>query len=388
MYNLWITEYERTEPLFATTKNIMPQNTEVGRAIDITDLVDIFEAREGDVEHIIGKTGQGKTYEATRRALKFLREGNTVYTTWRLNLPDVFDERESLWAVLKNILLFRKNFYRFDYRKNWHFVNLDDYLQTEGKNIGVFDTEKFATLLATRTDCVFMLDEGQDVFDSHQRAGKIARQSITRTRHMHKKLIIISQRAQAVDITARGNVSWFYKCEVRQYPFLPKFFKVYMTDEIDESNNYPIWVRHNSIGDVVWRAEVYHSGFARKAVYDAYDSWYMRKNMIKSQELHLKGYALTGREKLGLLWGLIRHKRPPTELSTHTKIPLKLAVKSDNLVHKIPVKPSNGQTESVVQSGHEVQHRNRRTPSRKKSRRIAPRSAHKISNEVLQLGES
>ena len=147
-----------------------------------------------------------------------------------------------------------------------------------------------------------MLDEGQDVFDSHQRAGKVARQSITRTRHMHKKLIIISQRANAVEVTARGNVTWFYKCKAKYFPFLPTFFKVYRTDEVDEANSFPIWVRHDSTGRVIWKAEIYYSGFAKKRIYDAYDSWYMRKQMVKSQNIHLKGYSLTFKEKLRLLF--------------------------------------------------------------------------------------
>lgn len=280
----------------------MAINNDIGRKIDIGDLVDIFEAKEGDVEHIIGQTGQGKTYEATRRALLFLERGNVVYTTWRLNLPEYFDERESLPHLLLKTLFFKKDFYRFEYKKNWHFVNLDDYLDEEG----VFDTERFAKFLATRTDCIFMLDEGQDTFDSHERAGKIARQSITRTRHMHKKLIIISQRAQAVDVNARGNVTWFYKCECIQYPFLPKFFRVRTTNEINEVNNYPIWVRHDSTGRVIWEAPIYYSGFARKKIYDAYDSWYMRKNMVRSQEVHLHGYRLSIKDKLNLIFMKIK----------------------------------------------------------------------------------
>lgn len=310
---------------------------QVGRKIDITDLIDIFEAKEGDVEHIIGKTGQGKTYEATRRALKYLRLGNVVYTTWRLNLPEAYDERDSLLHVIKNIILFRRNFYQFDYHKNWHFVNLDDFLMT-GKDEGVFDTEQFARFLATRTDCIFMLDEGQDTFDSHQRAGKIARQSITRTRHMHKKLIIISQRAQAVEVTARGNVTWFYKCESKQFPFLPKLFRVYMTDEIDESNNYPIWVRHNSQGEEIWRAPVYHSGWARRSVYAAYDSWYMRKNMAKSQELHMSGFELNWREKWSLLW---RHIKPKKLSPVYPHIKKRLKIKPEtDIVVEIPITKS------------------------------------------------
>ena len=281
---------------------------EVGKKIDIGGLVDLFEAKEGDVEHIIGKTGQGKTYEATRRALKFLREGNAVYTTWRLNLPDYFDERNSAWRIIKNTLLFRKNFFKFDYKKNWHYVDLDDYLDPEG----IFHTEKFSKFLASRTDCIFMLDEGQDTFDAHQRAGKTARQSITRTRHMHKKLIIISQRAQAVDVNARANVTWFYKCESVKWPFFPKYFRVRMTDEIDDANNYPLWVRHDSQGDVTWEAPIYHSGFARKEIYQAYDSWFMRKNMERSQSLHVHAYALTFGDKMKMLWRVMRGKKLST----------------------------------------------------------------------------
>lgn len=289
---------------------------EVGKVIDIGDLVELFEAQEGDVEHIIGKTGMGKTYEATRRALKFLEKGNVVYTTWRLNIPDDFDQRDSIRHLILNLLFFKKSFYRFEYKKNWHFVNLDDYLDENG----IFQTEKFARFMASRTDCIFMLDEGQDVFDSHQKAGKIARQSITRTRHMHKKLIIISQRAQAVEVTARGNVTWFYKCEARYFWFLPTYFKVYMTDEIDETNNHPIWVRHDSTGEVVWKAPVYYSGFAKKRIYAAYDSWYMRKNMVKSQEVHLKGYSLTTMEKLHQLRKKLSTGYPHPQLKKPVKV--------------------------------------------------------------------
>jgi len=268
----------------------------IGRKIEITDLIERFEAKEGDVEHITGKTGQGKTYEATRRALDYLENGNVVYTTWRLNLPEHFDQRKSIKHIVMNLLFFRKHFFTFEYHKNWHYVNLDDYLDD-----GVFDTEKFSRFLAGVTDAIFFLDEGQDVFDSHQKAGKIARQTITRTRHMHKKLIIVSQRAQAVDVTARGNVTYFYRCEARHFPFLPTFFKVFITDEIDQSNNYPLWVRHDSQGEVIWKADVYHSGFAKKKIYDAYDSWYMRKNMKKSQDVHVHAYELTFRQRLSLL---------------------------------------------------------------------------------------
>lgn len=276
--------------------------------IDLTDVLTQFEAQEGEVEHIIGKTGQGKTYEATRRAAGYLFSGYTVYTTWRLNLPDYYDEREHLWPIVRNLLTFKKDFFRFDLKNNWHYVDL----RTFEKEEGVFDTERFSRFLASITDSIFMLDEGQDVFDSHTKAGKIARQTITRTRHMHKTLIVISQRAQAVDVTARGNVTSFYKCEKRYIPFLGYRFRVYRTDEIDESSSYPIWVRHDSTGREVWKAELWHSAFAKKWIYDMYDSWYMRQQQIRSQDIKLEAYSLTFGDKFKMLLSSL-FRRPPID---------------------------------------------------------------------------
>lgn len=289
------------------------------RVIDISDLIDVFEAQEGEVQHIIGKTGMGKTYEATRRAYLYLMSGYTVYTTWRLNLPEYYDERESFWKIFKNIILFRKNFYKFDLSHNWHHVDLKSFEDEEG----IMDTEKLARYLATITDAIFMLDEGQDVFDSHKKSGQIARQSITRTRHMHKTLIIISQRAQAVDVTARGNVTYFYKCVKKQFPFLPAYFRVYRTEDIDESSNYPLWVRHDSQGTITWQAPVWHKGFAKKYIYNLYDSWYMRQNMIRSQDIKFDAYELTFGDKFRALFRTFSKKKS-RELpapSTAAKLP-------------------------------------------------------------------
>lgn len=262
---------------------------EIGkRVVDISDLLDNFEAQEGEVQHIIGKTGQGKTYEGTRRALNYLYQGYTVYTTWRLNLPDYYDEREHLWPALRNFFLMRRQFYRFDLKNNWRYLNLDAYCDSETKEM---DVQKLSLFVSGLTDCILFLDEGQDIFDSHKKSTAAARQTISRTRHMHKTLIVISQRAQAVDVTARANVTYFYKCEKR-YLLFWAYFKVYRTDEVDESMSYPIWVRHDSQGRATWKAEVWHAGFAKAYIYAAYDSWYMRQQQIRSQDIQFDAYEL------------------------------------------------------------------------------------------------
>jgi hypothetical protein len=261
-------------------------NTGLGkRVIDLSNIVDVFEAQEGEVQQIIGKTGNGKTYEATRRALEYLKQGYTVYTTWHLILPEYYDERENRLIVMWKTLFFRKHFFRFNFRKNWIFLDID--------------RPDLIEFVASLTDCIVMLDEGQDIFDSRERADKTSRKTITRTRHMHKTLIVISQRAQAVDVTARANVTYFYKC-VKGYawffPFKP-YFRVYRTEEMD-NQNYPVWEDIQA----EWTAPLWHSGFAYQEVYDSYNSWYLRAGIPKSQELDYEAYELTFMEKIKLLF--------------------------------------------------------------------------------------
>lgn len=274
---------------------------EIGKKIvNISPLLDVFEAQEGEVQHIIGKTGNGKTYEATRRALDYLFRGYTVYTTWALNLPDYYDEREHWWPTIRNLFLFRKEFFRFDLKSNWKHLDIE--------------RPDLVGFVATLTDCIVFLDEGQDIFDSRDRATKEARKTITRTRHMHKTLIIVSQRAQAVDVTARANVTFFYKC-VKKFSWPRAYFKVFVTDDVDDQNSYPIWVRHDSTGRIVWHAPVAHSGFARQAVYDAYDSWYLRKDMIKSQDIKIDAFSLSFRDRARAFLRLFKGKKAVARLS-------------------------------------------------------------------------
>ncbi len=273
----------------------MSEGKTIGKkVIDITGLVDAFEADEGTIEQIIGKTGNGKTYEATRRAWGYLTEGKIVYTTWELLLPDQYDERESIGALLFRLLTFKKRFYAFPLKQNWKFIDVyrDD----------------LVAYVASLTDAIVMLDEGQDIFDARERADKTSRQTLTRTRHLRRTLIIISQRAQAVDVTARANVTYFYKC-VKKWALFFTYFRVYRTEEMDD-NNYPIWEIAGTETKPGWEAEVWHSGFARKFIYDLYNSWYLRKGIPRSQEVSFDAYDLSSYDKLkALLKALFSRKK-------------------------------------------------------------------------------
>jgi hypothetical protein len=267
---------------------------------DITELVDVFQAQEGEVQHIIGKTGNGKTYEGTRRALDYLRKGFVVYTTWKLILPKYYDERESIGHVFIRLITGKKRFYKFDYEQNWRYIDID--------------REDLVEYIASLTDCIVFIDEGQDIFDARGGMDKTARKTITRTRHMRKTLIIISQRAQAVDITARANITYFYKCVKTHawwWPF-KAYFKIYRTEDMDEQN-YPVWEERIPGGEK-WTAPLYSAHFADKKIYDAYNSWYLAEGKEKSQAVHFEAYDLNFSERIRAFGQLIvRPKKMPTE---------------------------------------------------------------------------
>jgi hypothetical protein len=288
----------------------MEEATLPGKKVrDISELLDIFQAQEGIIEHIIGKTGNGKTYYATLRAWELLMQGNVVYTTWKMILPDFYDERNDFQTVFWKTVFGKKQFYRYNLKENWKWINID--------------RPDLKEYIASLTDCFVFLDEGQDIFSSHDRIDGQARRTITRTRHMRKTLIIVSQRAQAVDTNARANVSHYYKC-VKQiawfWPFRP-FFRVYTTEEMDDAN-IPVWEEHIPYSNgKVWRAPIYRQYFANKKIYALYNSWYLRDGIEKSQEVNFEAYELSTSDKIKTLGMLVKKGKQKKEVNRPYKSP-------------------------------------------------------------------
>jgi len=249
------------------------------KIVDISELLEVFEAQEGAIESWSGKIGNGKTYGAVRRAIRDLQKGRVVYTNFRMNLDNVVaDQRKSLPHAFFNFLFFRKRFYNIDIKKNWHYYDLDD--------PGIVD------FIASLTDCIVYADEGQDIFDSYEgtKMSKKKRKSLTRTRHLNKTLVIISQRPQAIAVTARANVNVFYRCvKAWSWPFL--YFKVYATEEVD-AQNMPIWENEEYL---------HESYFGSNEIYNAYNTHELRAGIPKSQEVHFEAYELNFIERLKLL---------------------------------------------------------------------------------------
>jgi len=238
------------------------------------DLIDVFSATEGSINMYYGMIGNGKTYAATADILDLLKEGKVVYANWHIIIDD-FDDRRDFLMSLKNFLLFRKNYYLLPCSKNLHY----------------FDPEQFNTTgelvewLSNLNDCHIFFDEGQDMFDSYEgtRFSKANRRLILHTRHYHRTLNIISQRPTAIQVSARGNVNRFYRCEkLFSLPFLG--IPVFRRTEFQEMTGETV----NEMSEPVSKKNYIGS----KRVFNAYNTDYLAQGIPKSQEIHFQAFKL------------------------------------------------------------------------------------------------
>jgi len=253
------------------------------KVVDITPLLEVFEAQEGRIESWSGRIGNGKTYGAVRRAIRDLQQGKVVYTNFRLDLSQYSgDQRKNFWRVFWNTILFRKRFYNIPLEKNWYHFDLDD------SNVVDF--------LASLTDCVVYADEGQDIFDSYEgtKMSKKKRKSLTRTRHLNKTLVIISQRPQAIAVTARANVNVFYRT-IKDLSWPVTHFTIMATEEID-AQNMPLWENEEY---------KYDGYFASKRVFRTYNTHELRAGIPKSQTVNFEAYDFNFFQRLALLFSMI-----------------------------------------------------------------------------------
>jgi len=239
----------------------------LGQLVDKKELLDLFEPAEGSVNMYYGRIGNGKTYSATADILELLSHGRVVYCNWHIDYKG-FDERNS----------FKTLFFKFFFMRNLHFV-------FPKENLHYFSPDDVTIeFLSSLNDCEIFIDEGQWLFDSYEgvQFSKEKRKLILHTRHLNRSLNIISQRTQAIQVSARGQVNRFYKCEKKmQWPFL--IFRRYeyqdmSQNDVDESEESLVSVK---------------TYFARKDVLMAYDSKYLRQGVKKSQEVYFNAYRLT-----------------------------------------------------------------------------------------------
>lgn len=248
-----------------------------GKKVLKEDLIDVFEASEGSINMYYGLIGNGKTYNATADILDLLIQGKVVYANWHIQTED-FDDRESFLMILKNLLLFRRRFYKIPCAKNLHYFDPDQFNSTG----------ELVEWLSGLNDCHIFFDEGQDMFDSYEgtRFSKSKRRLILHTRHYHRTLNIISQRPTAIQVSARGNVNRFYKCvKIASWPWVrfARFEFQEMSGETVDETVEPVSVKR------YW---------ASNRVFRAYNTDYLAQGIPKSQEVFFEAFDLSLKEKL------------------------------------------------------------------------------------------
>jgi hypothetical protein len=262
---------------------------EIGKKVGKEALLEVFKASEGSINMYYGMIGNGKTYAATSDILDLLEQGKVVYANWRIVTED-HDDRDSLWFLFFNLLLFKKRFYRIPCAQNLYFFDVDQgCFNHKGDKIASFDSlADVVEFFSARTDCEIFWDEGQDMFDSYEgtKFSKAKRRLILHTRHYHRTLNIISQRPTAIQVSARGNVNRFYKCiKVASWPW-PRFaryeFQAMTGETVDETVD-PV------------SAKTY---WGRSKVFNAYNTDYLAEGIEKSQNVFFEAWDLSFKEKV------------------------------------------------------------------------------------------
>ncbi len=255
----------------------MPSINATGERINEIDLLDLFPAYDGMITQYYGRIGSGKTYAATKDILDLLKRGQVVYANWDIQYNG-YDQRDSIFGIIIGILFpWKKTFFVFP-KDNLKKINVD---------------KEFHANFSKITDAHVFLDEGHVVFDSYEmaRLSIERRMSILHTRHFDRSIHIISQRPTAIHVSMRANVNVFYRCEkVLTWPFIVfkrTEFQDMMNETVDEAEELEIDTKHY---------------IGRKEVFNAYDTKYLRGDVVASQKVHVEGYKMSWLSKIARLW--------------------------------------------------------------------------------------
>jgi len=264
------------------------------KVVALDKLLSVFEASEGSINMYYGKIGNGKTYSATSDILDYLAQGKVVYANWKIKVED-FDDRKSFFHILKNIILNRSSFFLIPCNKNLYYFDIDEgVIDYTGKVIKSFNGEmsEFISWASALTDCHIFFDEGQDLFDSYEgtKFSKSKRRLILHTRHYKRSLNIISQRFNAIQVSARGNVSRFFKCvKYLDWGFVKMFARYEFQEMKGEEPN------EDAEPDSVKKY------WGSKRVYNAYNTSYLADGTLPSQTVHYEAFLFDFKGKMQLL---------------------------------------------------------------------------------------
>lgn len=246
-----------------------------GKEVVEIELMDIFPAEEGMITQYYGRIGGGKTYAATSDILELLRRGKVVYANWRIHYDGTDERRSKAYALASIIFPWRKRFFDFPKENLKYFELSDKWAQNNG-------FEDFTHWLSTRTDCSIFADEGHIMFDSYAgiRMSIEKRAAVYHTRHFNRSINIISQRPTAIHVSMRSNVAIFYRCQqIWNWGGIRRFkrteFQDIAQETVDEQEEKIIGVKY------YW---------GKKRVFEAYDTKYLRGEILQSDKVLFKAY--------------------------------------------------------------------------------------------------
>jgi len=260
---------------------------ELGKPVPFEHVKDDFPAQEGELHLYYGQIGSGKTYGATADIHDDVRRGELVYATWPVKFSH-FDDRESLFLIILNTLLFRKRFYRIDSPKNFHFIDVE---KGEVDGVPTFkpdDNASYIEYMNTLNHCIIYIDEAWRVIDSYMPTrdfGVPVRSLILVTRHKYRTIKLITQRPTAVQVTARANVNRFFKfVKLAKWPWIrfARYEFQEMTGETVNEEAEPISVK------TYWGS---------KKIFESYNS-YFYGDLRPIHPLHFEAFDLSIFDKI------------------------------------------------------------------------------------------
>jgi len=166
---------------------------------------------------------------------------------------------------LKNILLFRRKYFLIKCPENFHYINVE-LGQVDGVDtFKAGSNSEYIEYLNSLNHCTLFIDEAWRVMDSYARATDVSipvRNLILVTRHKYRRVNLIAQRTQSIQVTARANMNRFYKFEkIVSWPFV-RFrrseYQDMVAENVDETQK-PVSVK---------------TYFARKSIFNRYNSYY------------------------------------------------------------------------------------------------------------------